>query len=381
MIRFLCFIELSLDGTAMVKIEKTFAEHIFRMLKEDEELGKYVENLILPSDKAKTKAKASSVVGGILGATIGIGWTSQAGVGIIFKNCPISYASILDSGVVRLHLRVRYPKGIDRRLVIGKKTKGLFHKEVTGTRFHSTKDLDPVRKKIENDQNLLNHLFQLFKSGYFDDAIYSWKVKIDIEDGGSRARIEAKLFGDIPQNLVREFFTCLLRIASYVGGIRIVGTYKLIKWAGQSNRKMRTTIFEIPDNSNAEWFKDRHWIIRWAPKDANHWEQKWYDATHCKIDIHDATTDKLLKRITLKCQNPDDVLEVRDLRYREWRFSEPLTIWGKIYLVIEVEGRECQWEVEVKFFEGQGETGFPSEKEEHVYATEQGSFETEGKSA
>lgn len=359
----------------MVKFEKSFGEYFYRTLNEDENYRRYLDNLVLPSEKAKRKAKASSVVGGALAATLGIGWRSQTGRGIIFKDCPISFASLFDSGKVRFHLQTSYQRGSYKTLWIQTKTKGIFHKEITGVGLWSSgfKDPNSMRLRIESDQELLTDLLQLFKTGKFHNISDHTAAKVNIKiENGNRAQIEANLSRDTPPNLIRDFFGCILHIASYVRLGDALGIRRHIIWKGTANRRMRTATIEIPDNSDAPWAIYRKWILSWRPDEIKHWKKEWCDTAECKVYIYDADTHKLLKQITLGCQRPHDGFEVDELDSN----SEPLTIWGEIYFEIEVTGYEGQWKFEIGFFDGAGlEISPSSEREYALDATEQGLFE------
>jgi len=355
----------------MVKFEKTFGEYFYRTLNEDENYSRYLDDLVLPSEKSKRKAKTSSVVGATLGATIGIGWRAQAGTVIVFKDCPISFASIFDSGKVRLHLQTSFPRGSYKKLWIETKTKGIVHKEIVGVglRFENN---NPMRLRIETDEDLMDDLLLLFMNDNFHDISEHTPAKVTIKvENGSNAQIEANLARDIPPKLVRKFFGCMLDIASYVRLGDALGIRRRIIWRGTTNKRVKTTTMEIPDNSDAPWDIFRRWILSWRPDEIKHWKKEWYAATKCKVHIFDADTDRLLKQVTLGCQRPHDGFEVGELDNN----SEPLTIWGEIYFEIEVTGYEGQWKFEINFFDGAGLEISPNpEREYSIEETEQGLF-------
>jgi hypothetical protein len=129
--------------------------------------------------------------------------------------------------------------------------------------------------------------------------------------------------------------------------LKTAGTRKRIEWIGVSNKKIITEAFEIPDNSNARWYIDRYWLTYWRPYEIKLWKSEWLDTAHCLVEIRDEETHKLLKVIQMGCKKPVEGFEVDE----EDNYSEELTIWGRLYLVIDVSGFMGNWRTCVHFFE------------------------------
>jgi hypothetical protein len=109
------------------------------------------------------------------------------------------------------------------------------------------------------------------------------------------------------------------------------GALRVITWRGLTNEMKRTKVFYFPDNSAAHLF-NRGWNILWATPN----RKKSFNPVKCRLKIHDAKTDRVLKTIDLG---------LGDSAYYHSK------LWGSMYLTIEVSGYDGEWMVRITYFD------------------------------
>lgn len=203
-----------------------FGWWVHRTLSEDEKYAKHIAKFITPSKEAERKADISNVAGIIVGGVLGIGWRSTDATAIAFKEHPIDLMTMIehkDDGKekIRFFFAMSGATYDDiKKMEIKPSKKGVLRKEIVGVKL----DYNCTGKeRIENDEELMNKLLDLFRTKTLFD-ISDWTmapitVEITKEKDTLIGKIEicmGRLKAGITKETFKLMFDCATKMAEHI---------------------------------------------------------------------------------------------------------------------------------------------------------------------
>jgi hypothetical protein len=149
-----------ISGISYINFAKFFSD-VIRLNREDSNL---VVDAEIPSATSSRLAGASTAIGGVLAAAIGLGWRKGTGGAILLKNCPIELITIGEYDQwAKIRCLFRVPQAKYGEASISAKMEGWFSSRRAAVLKFKGQNV-PGFEQMEKDQNLADRVLSLFQS-------------------------------------------------------------------------------------------------------------------------------------------------------------------------------------------------------------------------
>jgi hypothetical protein len=141
-----------------------FAKFFFDVIRLNPGSSNLIVDANIPGATSSRLAGASTAVGGVLKAAIGLGWRQGTGGAILLKNCPIELVTIEEYDQwAKIRFFFAVPQAKYGEASISAKMEGWFSSRHAATLKFKGKDV-PGFEQLERDQMFVDRVLSLFQS-------------------------------------------------------------------------------------------------------------------------------------------------------------------------------------------------------------------------